>query len=83
MSGNFKRENREILMVSKSQDQERPENASGGTAGMHAMGKSDDFVVPTKRTNKAAAAAAESVEERRSPQGSDGALVCTSDTEPN
>jgi RNA-directed DNA polymerase len=65
MSGNSKRENREIPMVSKSQDRERPENAPGGTAGMHAVGKSDGSVVPAKPTNKGAAEApAESAEER-------------------
>ena len=52
-------------MVSKSQDRERPENASGGTAGMHAVGKSDGSVVPAKPANKGAAEApAESAEER-------------------
>ena len=65
MSGNSKRENREIPMASKSQDRERPENASGGTAGMHVMGKSDGSVVPAKPANKGVAEApAESVEER-------------------
>jgi hypothetical protein len=37
---------------------------------MHADGKSDDFIVPSTRANKAATAVAESVEERRSPKGS-------------
>ena len=37
---------------------------------MHADGKSDDFIVPSTRANKAATAVAESVEERESPKGS-------------
>lgn len=37
---------------------------------MNADGKSDDFVVPSTRVNKAATAVAESVEERKSPKGS-------------
>ena len=41
-----------------------------GKANMCAGGKSDDFVVPSTRANKAATAVAESVEERRSPKGS-------------
>ena len=45
-------------------------NLTEDTANMYAGGKSDDFVVPSTRANKAAAAVAESVEERRSPKGS-------------
>ena len=45
-------------------------NLTEGTANMYAGGKSDDFVVPSTRANKAAAAVAESVEERKSPKGS-------------
>ena len=37
---------------------------------MNADGKSDDFVVLTTWTNKAAAAVAEPAEERKSPKGS-------------
>ena len=37
---------------------------------MNADGKSDGFVVPSTRANKAATAVAESVEERESPKGS-------------
>ena len=51
-------------------DVERSENVSGGIADMNADGKSDDFIVLSTRANKAAAAAAESVEERESPKGS-------------
>ena len=36
---------------------------------MYVDGKSDDFVVLSTRVNKAAAAVAESVEERESPKG--------------
>jgi len=69
MSGNFKRENREILLVSETQCSERSENASGGTADMHASGKSDGPIVPAKRANKAGTPAAEPVEERGPPEG--------------
>jgi hypothetical protein len=37
---------------------------------MNADGNSDDFVVPSTRTNKTATAVAESAEERKSPKGS-------------
>jgi RNA-directed DNA polymerase len=68
MSGNFKRENREIPPSSQiTFDWERSANVSDGTAGMHGGGKSDGSVVPAKSANKAAAeAVAESVEERDS-----------------
>jgi hypothetical protein len=45
-------------------------NLTEGTVNMYAGGKSDDFVVPSTRANKAATAVAESVEERKSPKGS-------------
>ena len=65
MSGNFKRENREIPSVSNSSESERSANASGGTAGVYAAGKSDGFVVPAKRANSdGAEPSAEPVEER-------------------
>jgi hypothetical protein len=66
MSGNSKRENREIPAVSQlTFDWERPANVSDGTAGMHAAGKSDGSVVPAKSANNdAAEALAESMEER-------------------
>ena len=68
MSGNSKRENREIPPSSQiTFDWERSANVSDGTAGMHGGGKSDGSVVPAKSANKAAAeAVAESVEERDS-----------------
>ncbi len=42
---------------------ERSENAPGGTADMHAHGKSDDPIVPARRANKTGTPAAESVED--------------------
>lgn len=61
-----KRENREIPTASQRQfDWERPANAPGGKAGMHAAGKSDGSVVPAKLANKGAVETpAESTEER-------------------
>jgi hypothetical protein len=50
-------------------------NLTEGKADMNADGKSDDFVVPPTRANKAATAVAESVEERRSPKGSVAELL--------
>ncbi len=69
MYGNSKRENREIPSAPWRRRQGRPANLTEGTAGMYADGKSDDFVVLSTRANKAAAAVAESVEERESPKG--------------
>ena len=51
MSGNFKRENREIPMVSNSKDEERSVNVSDGTADVYAKGKSDGSIVPSNQTN--------------------------------
>ncbi len=66
MSGNSKRENREIPLVScLYRRQERSANISGGNADMNADGKSDGSIVPAKSTNNVAPeASAESVEER-------------------
>ena len=61
---------------------ERPENASGGTAGMHAHGKSDGPIVPAKRTNKPGTPAAEFVEERGSLKGNAAGYVLAPDTVP-
>ncbi len=61
---------------------ERSENASGGTAGMHAHGKSDGPIVPAKRMNKTGTPAAESVEERGSPKGNAASHVLAPDTVP-
>jgi hypothetical protein len=55
-------------------------NLTEGTVNMYAGGKSDDFVVPSTRANKAATAVAESVEERRSPKGSVAELLPMSRT---
>jgi RNA-directed DNA polymerase len=65
MRGNSKRENREIPTACDSHESQRSANASGGTAGMHAAGKSDGSVLPTKpANNEGAEPLAESVEER-------------------
>ncbi len=61
---------------------ERSANASGGTAGMHADGKSDGPIVPAKRTNKTGTSAAESMEERGSPKGNVVRDLLAPDTEP-
>ena len=72
MSGNSKRENREISHASqRTFDWERSANVSDGTAGMHASEKSDDPIVPAKGANNTATAVAESLEERGSPKGND------------
>jgi RNA-directed DNA polymerase len=70
MSGNSKRENREIPPSSQiTFDWERSVNVTDGTADMHEDGKSDEAVVPAKSANKAAAeAVAESMEERDSAE---------------
>ena len=75
MRGHSKRENREVPSASGAKPLggsllERPTNLSEGNVGMNAFGNSDDFVVPSTRANKTATAAAESVEERKSPKGS-------------
>ena len=84
MCGNFKRENREIPSVPctapEGNLQGLSANLSEGTADMNADGKSDDFVVPSTRTNKAVTAVAESVEERKSPKGSVVELSSTNRT---
>ena len=82
MYGNSKRENREIPSAPWRQRRGRSANLTEGTAGMHAFGKSDDFIVPSTRANKAATAAAEPVEERRSPKRSHVGFVVAPDTVP-
>ena len=82
MCGNSKRENREIPSVPRLRSRGRLVNLTEGTANMDADGKSDDFVVPTSRANKAATAVAESGEERRSPKRSHGGFVVAPDIEP-
>jgi hypothetical protein len=71
MRGNSRFENREILLVSvlRQGRAERSENVSDGTADMNANRKSHGLIVPEKRVNKTGTPAAESVEERGSPEG--------------
>ncbi len=71
MRGRSMRENRETPTVSSADGgEERPEKGNSSTSGMHAVGESDDLVVPAKRANKAGpSAAAESVEGRGSTKG--------------
>src|SRR5271169_4532918 len=57
-------ENREISSTSWSTDQDRSAKASGRTADMHVLEKSDCAVVPVNQPNKAAIAAAEAGEGR-------------------
>ncbi len=86
MCGNSKRENREIPAASPGSFidlWERSENASGGTADMHAAGKSDNLVVPAKRTNNARTLAAEFVEGRGLPKRSDVPFMIAPDSEPD
>ena len=75
MCGNSKRENREIPSAPRLKSRRRLVNLTEGTTNVYAGGKSDDFVVPSTRANKAATAVAESVEERRSPKGSVAELL--------
>jgi len=71
MCGHSKCENREIPSTPAidSSNAGRLANLSEGTASMYVDGKSDDFVVPSTRVNKAATAVAEFVEERESLKG--------------
>ncbi len=70
MIENFKRENRETLVISQGSFfdlWDRSENASGGTSDLHVTGESDESIVPSTSTNKdATEASAESAEERDS-----------------
>ncbi len=66
MSGNSKRENREIPAVSDDES-ERSANASGGKVDMHAAGKSDGSIVPAKATNKGGAESSAELSEERGP----------------
>jgi len=64
--GNHPHGSREIPETSPSSDLDRSEKARRHNADMHVSGKSDSFVLPEKRANKAGQpTAAESVEERR------------------
>jgi hypothetical protein len=71
MDGSSYRGNREISAVPSGDHLPtgRSEKAVGRTSDMHAAEKSDDLVVPAKRTNKAETSVAESVEERGSAKG--------------
>src|SRR5262252_4733610 len=51
MRGNSLHGNREVPATS-TVAADRPEKAFGRTSGMHVAGKSDDLIVPGKRTNK-------------------------------
>lgn len=67
MSGNFKRENREIPPASEPPGLERSVNATGGTTDAHAGGKSDGSVVPAKPANEGSAEKPEELTEERDP----------------
>jgi hypothetical protein len=71
MRGNSKRENRETSKTPHSVGcKGRPEKAFSRTSGVHVFEESDDLIVPAKRANKAGpSAVAESVEGRRSREG--------------
>lgn len=67
MSGNSKRENREIPTASLPSGGERSVNASGGKTDRYAEGKSDGSVVPANPANNAATEAAAESGEGRDP----------------
>jgi hypothetical protein len=71
MRGNSMRENRETSKTpSRVTDEGRPEKALSRTSGVNVFEESDDLVVPTKRANNVGQpATAESVEGRRSREG--------------
>jgi hypothetical protein len=89
MRGNSLHGNRETPKASTTRNAhrasggvERPEKALGRTSGMYAFGESDGSIVPKKRTNKADASAAESVEERGPTKGNDLTAGRVPDAEP-
>ena len=67
--GNSMRENRETPLVTGSSTPDRLEKAISHTSSMHALGESDERVVPAKRSNKVEQSAAESVEGSCSTKG--------------
>ena len=67
--GNSMRENRETPLVTGSSTPDRLEKAISHTSSMHAIGESDEQVVPAKRSNKVEQSAAESVEGSCSTKG--------------
>src|SRR5271157_1406891 len=71
MRGNSMRENRETSKTpSPVPDEGRPEKAVSRTSGVNVFEESDDLVVPAKRANNVGQpATAESVEGRRSREG--------------
>ena len=71
MRGNSMRENRETSKTpSRVTDEGRPEKAFSRTSGVNVFEESDDLVVPAKRANNVGQpATAESVEGRRSREG--------------
>jgi len=71
MSGNFKRENREIPKAS-GDESDRSANATGGTADVNAEGSSswfmaDGSIVPAKAANKGGAEPSAELPEERGP----------------
>ena len=67
--GNLPRGNREIPETSVSSEADRSEQAYRRNADVYVSGKSDSFVVPSKRANKTGPpTVAESVEGRRLPK---------------
>ena len=69
MSGNSTRENREIPSVTGSSTPDRLAKATSYTASMNAGGKSDEQVVPAKRSNNEEQSWAEGVEGSCSTKG--------------
>jgi hypothetical protein len=85
MRGRSMRENRETPSASSThRGEERSEKSGCSTSDRHAVGESDDLIVPAKRANKAGLwAAAESVEGRRSTKGNAFAVGHAPDTAPD
>jgi hypothetical protein len=85
MRGHSMRENRETPSASSTHGgEDRPEKGRCSASGRHAVGESDDPIVPAKRANKAGPmAAAESVEGRGSTKGNALAVGHAPDTAPD
>jgi hypothetical protein len=85
MRGRSMRENRETPSASSTRGgEDRPEKSGCSTSGRHALGESDDLIVPAKRANKAGPwAAAESVTGRGSTKGNAVAVGHAPDTAPD
>ena len=69
MLGTSMRENREAPLVSGSNTPDQLEKATSYTTNRNAGGESDEWVVPTKHSNKGERSPAESVEGSRSAKG--------------